>query len=271
MPTGRLAVFGGNAWTPRLPHSVNIRSLRRRRNSLNPPRKLSVSELRECRRILRKLVSIYRIARTTPQPTATQRRALLLSIRSAALDFRDNPSKVSAEDILERLSRCDVNTKRILYIDLLSRGHGAAAISQMREQLQDLFSLSIYPDESPPLPGALWRAACDRILRFMSEGLSVVRTLALIDIDKLVPNSGRWPDPSLANLVAGVEPIWCRVTGRTAGFVSRDKTGDEKILPFADWLGDLLENVAAPRPPYGRVIDIVRSKKTAKIRNPTSQ
>ena len=90
-----------------------------------------------------------------------------------------------------------------------------------------------------------------------------VAELARFDVNVLVPASGRWPDPALANLVAALEPMWCRVTGRTAGLVSKDKDGEAKTCPFAEWLGELIE-VGFCRPPVGRVVDIVRATKTEK-------
>jgi hypothetical protein len=88
--------------------------------------------------------------------------------------------------------------------------------------------------------------------------LPAVGALAAMDVGVLVPKRGRWPDPALANLVAALEPSWRRVTGRTAGLTSVD-SGIAKECPFAEWLGDMIEEVGGNRPPVSRVADVVRS------------
>ena len=110
----------------------------------------------------------------------------------------------------------------------------------------------------------------DRVVAFVSNYLPIIRALANIDPNILVRGSGRWPDPALANLVAGLEPIWRQVTGRTAALVSDDETGDLKACPFAAWLGDQLEKVGLSRPPVGRVVDVVRDE-NKKIRHPSQE
>lgn len=85
------------------------------------------------------------------------------------------------------------------------------------------------------------------------------KVLADLDLEALVPVSGRFPDPALAHLVAALVPVWEKVTGRTAGLVSIDNEGDKKKCPVADWLGEMHDFLRVPSPPAGRVVDIVRS------------
>ena len=90
------------------------------------------------------------------------------------------------------------------------------------------------------------------------------KVLADLDLEALVPVSGRFPDPALAHLVAALVP-----TGRTAGLVSIDKEGDKKKCPFADWLGEMHDFLRVPSPPAARAVDIVRSD-SKKIRHPST-
>lgn len=103
-------------------------------------------------------------------------------------------------------------------------------------------------------------SAVARAERFARDWLPRIGILAQLNVEDMVPIRERLPDPGLANLIADLEPIWCRVTGRTAALVSKDKEGGSKQCPFADWLGKLLKKAGLPRPPTGRVVDIVRSK-----------
>ncbi len=100
----------------------------------------------------------------------------------------------------------------------------------------------------------------DRIVAFMTGSLPIVKILANIEINVLTPGSGRWPDPALANLIAGLEPIWRRVTGRTAALISKEK-GCLTQCAYADWLRELLEKIGLPGPPVGLVVEVVRPRK----------
>ena len=261
MPAGRLGVFGGNAWVFPLSHAVNVRSLRCWAKPSAPP--LTVSELRRCRDTLRELVKTYRIANATPQPTATVRRQILKNIKLAARRFLEIPKKSWAGRLLDYLDEADVNTRSILYREIASRGYKPNALISMRRELRDLFSHSIYPGEPLPKGCALSRASMDQIMAFMTGGLQVVQVLANIEVNLLVPGSGRWPDPALANLVVGLEPIWRRVTGRTAALVSKNKEGD-KVCPYANWLHELLGKIGLRGPPVKLVVDVVRPRKQSK-------
>jgi hypothetical protein len=189
-------------------------------------------------------------------------------IKNAAAKFIEPKSRkrLWAERLLEYLIESDVHTNKLLYLDVSTHGHGPAGVIALKNQLRELFSRSIYPHESPPIPGTISQAELDRLVEFMLSGFPVVKVLANINIDALVPSSGRWPDPALANLVAGVKPIWRRVTGRTAGLISRDRSGDAKDCPFANWLVGLLEQAKIGRPPLGRIVDIVRPRQRKKIK-----
>ena len=90
------------------------------------------------------------------------------------------------------------------------------------------------------------------------EVMSVAKVLANLDVDKLSPSGGKFPDPKLANLVVKVVPIWKSVTGRSAGPISADKIGDTKKSPFADWLNEMHDLILVAHPPPGRIVDIVR-------------
>ena len=266
MPSGRPGLSGGSALVLPLTHEVSVRSLRLRAKRVRPPPPLTVPELREYRRLLRKLVSIYRIACATPRPTATERRRTLGKIKTAAGRFIETPKKPWANKLRDYLEAADVNTRSILNREIISHGHSSKALIAMKRELRDLFSLSIFPPES--LSSAVAQASMDRSKAFLTGGFLVVRVLADIQVNTLVPGSGRWPDPALANLVAGLEPMWRRVTGRTAALIPDNETqvssGDAKKCPFAEWLGDLLESIGRQRPPAGRVVDIVRALKTEK-------
>jgi hypothetical protein len=267
MPAGKLGPSGGHSFILPLPYTVNVRSLRKRAKRTTPPP--TVRDLRECRRILRKSVSIYRIACATPQPTATEQRRSLSMIKTAARRFIKGPSKAWADKLLNYLEAADANSRSIINREVIAHGHPSNALITTKRLLRELFLQSIYPDEAMPTRRDISRASADKIQVFRSRGYPVVRLLADMEIDALVPGSGRWPDPALANLVANLQPLWRRITGRTAALISKDKVGELKQCHFADWLGELLERAGLPRPPVGRVVDIVCPQKKSKIRRPT--
>jgi hypothetical protein len=225
---------------------------------------LSVNELRECRRVIRKFVRIYRIASANPQPTATERRSLLRGIKTAAIRFLKKPDRHWRDRLIDQLGATDSNTNNVLYKYISDRTEKPrTALIALKRSLFDLFSSALYPGECPPAPGVISRVSQDLICAFLVNDLPVVRALAGMDLAVLVPKKQRlWPDPALANLVAALVPVWCRVTGRTAALISDDETGETKRSPFAQWLGDLLEEIGEQRPPTGRVVDIVRAGKS---------
>lgn len=270
MPAGRPPVSGGGAFVIPLSHAVNIRSLRLLARRRRPPPPLSKLELRERRHLLRRLVSKYRIACATPQPTATERRKTLSKIKTAARRFIKTEERLWADKLLDYLNTADVNTIALIRRNISSTKDDWRAWSSMKRQLGSLFSVANYPGEILSGTSARSQASLDRWEAFQASGISIVHELATINISELVPVSGHWPDPPLADLVAGLEPIWRRVTGRTAGLISVDAEADTKACPFAEWLRDILQAVGLARPSVERVVAIVRPRKR-KICHPKRQ
>jgi hypothetical protein len=243
-----------------LPYSVSIRSLRRPPWARSSARSLDVPELRQLRKLLRMHIMAYRIAVQTPLCTATERRKSLGKIKTAAMRLIENPSRQWAERFLRSLDDVDANTRAVVYRHLWSMGIRWTAIPGIKRQLGDLYYLSVYHDEAYPAPGRLSRAQHDRVARFEIECLPTVRALASIDSRVLVSRQGKWRDPAQANLVAALEPVWCRVTGRSAGLTSIDKVGAQKRCRFAEWLKEILTAIDLPAPSLSRVADVVREK-----------
>lgn len=106
----------------------------------------------------------------------------------------------------------------------------------------------------------------DRAKRFVAECVPVVRVLAAMNVRTLVSGKGKWANPAQANLIAALQPIWCRVTGRTAGLTAANLEGDKRCQ-YAEWLRELLTGHDLPVPPTGTVVDVVRSQ-NRKIRHP---
>ena len=261
MPAGKPGISGGVGWSIPLSHAVNIRSLRLQAKWTPSPAPLTKLELRAHRDLLRKLASKYRIACGTPQPTATDRRKILRKIKTSATRFNDTGKRQWAYKLLNYLGAADLNTRALLSRELVSQGHRRTALSAMKRELGNLFSVSIYPGEPQPTRHAPSQASLDRCKAFLTGGLPIVRVLAKIDANALVPANARWPDPPLAELVTGLEPVWRRVTGRTAGLISVDAENRKQVCRFAEWLGDVLQGVGLPRPSAGRVLGIVQDKK----------
>jgi hypothetical protein len=207
---------------------------------------LTVAELKQCRRDLRFAFKIYRIDCASAAPTGTERRKALTRIKNAAerLAAYQNPS--AADDLLTALDTPDLDARKLAYIQLRAKGHKA---------LQFKKALRHWP-KAPRFPE--------------SGAFAAARELADLDIDTLAPVGGRFRDPGLANLVLRVVPIWERVAGRAAGPVSVDKEGDKKKCPFADWLAEMHDLLVVPRPPVGRVVDIVRWVERSKKSAPTT-
>ena len=234
MPAGKLGSSGSYAFVRRPPYSVNIRSLRCLAKPTTP--QLTVTELREIRQRLRRSIQAYRIsAIENAQTTATERRKALGKIRQLSEAFLKTGQRKRAGEMLDLLNTVDVDTRKILMRQVQLSGSNWRHITKTLPLVVAVSSLS--PDAC--FPG--------------------VTALAEMDVGFLVPRSGRWPDPALANLVAAVEPIWRRVTGRTPARVSTNREGDEQTCPFARWLGQMIERVGGIPPAEGRVVKIVRS------------
>jgi len=265
VPTGRPGISRGHAWALPLPDSVNLESLRRWTRPGKMP--LATSELQQCQRFLRDLFNQYRIACATPQPTATEQRRVLRRIRTTAARFLKTLTPESANRLLDCLGEVDMNTKSLLYRHISSAADPKArsALIRMNRELMGLWSPLSW-NELPPSTEAIIRVLKPR-LEVFAKYLPILKSLANIEVNELVPGSGRWPDPPLANLVAGLLPIWQRVTGRPGGFVSRYDKGvvdaNQQRCDFAEWLGALLRNDGWAAPPIGGVVDILRAAKNA--------
>jgi hypothetical protein len=225
---------------------------------------LANTELRELRQLLREHIRIYRIALQTPLSTATERRQCLGRIKTAAMRFIAKPNQQWAERLLRAVD-VDDNTRAVIYRHLAKSGIKWTAFSGMKRQLEDLYLPSV-PDEPIPPPGQLSLAQQNRVARF-AQCVPTVIALAGIDPLVLVPlrrkdgrRSGKWPDPAQANLIAALEPLWCRVTGYSAGLTSIDRAGEEKRCRFAEWLNELLAKLDLSAPSRSRVLDVVREK-----------
>jgi hypothetical protein len=215
-----------------LPFGVSVRSMRRYAKPKIAA--LSVADLKKYRRNLRFAFNSYAIDCAGVAPTATERRKPLARIKSAAEHFAAYLSPSAADDLLTALDTPDLDARTLAYKQLRAKGHRA---------LQFKNALRHWP-KAPRLPEI--------------EAFAAARDLADLDIDTVSPVGGRFRDPGLANLVLRVASIWTSVTGRTAGPVSVDKFGEEKKCPFADWLAEMHDLLGVPRPPVGRIVDIVR-------------
>jgi hypothetical protein len=159
-------------------------------------------------------------------------------IKTAARRFNANRAQVWADRLLEHLETPDRDARMIPYRE----GASADAVIALKRSLTAYFC-----DGSP----------------VTASDLLTVNALAKIDLSSLVPPKGFWPDPALADLIANLEPIWRRATGRSSDLISAD-SADSKKSPFAAWLGDLLKDIGKSRPPDGRVTDVVRALKREK-------
>jgi hypothetical protein len=218
---------------------VNARSMRRYAKLKVPA--LSIADLQQCRDHIRFAFEIYRIDCATAAPTMTERRKALAKIKNAAGWLAAHRGRLAAWDLLTVLDTPDLDARRLVYSHLTAKGHNP---------LQFKKALRHWPI-APRLPD----------IRVVSAAVD----LAALDVDALAPlrprgsaGFGGFRDPGLANLVLRVVSIWKRVTGRTAGTVSLDKVGDEKMCPFADWLAEMHDLLGVAQPAVGRVIDIVR-------------
>lgn len=254
MPAGKLGPSGGYGWATQLPYSVSIRALRKAKPG-GPP--LTKPELRKLRRILRDSVTIYQIAIQMPVTTATERRRIFGRIRTNTSHFLTAPTQEHAERLLESLDAADPNTRAVLHRELGTRGFHATALPRLKRQLGTLFFFTAYPDEPPPQVGRPSRAQLDRARTFCIEYGPVLLALADIDVRALSPRSGKWANPAQANLIAALEQVWCRVTGRTSGLTSVNVMGEKQCL-YADWLGQVLAKIDLPSPAVGSVVDVVR-------------
>lgn len=236
MPAGRLGSSEAFAWDRGPPQSVNIRSLKRFAKTKPKPNPLTVAELRELRQRLRRSIQAYVIfAIKNQQLTATDRRKALHKIKMVAGRFVKTQEKRRAGELVDCLDSADQETRKILDRQIRSSGGSWIKMTKTLRYVAAVTSASA------------------------ADCFPAVEALAKIDVKSVVPAHGRWRDPALANLVAAIEPVWKRATGRTAGPVSIDNVGDTKAFPFAEWLGEMVECAGGKRPPDGRIKDIVHT------------
>jgi hypothetical protein len=280
VPTGKAKIIGLTAWRATLSHQIaiesgrwssqhcsdterpdlirsgvsygiNVRSMRRLAKPNAPA--LARNELRTLRCKLREAVKFYQVAHAEPLPTPTDRRTQLTNVKSAAVQLSKNPGSEVWAKRLAKYIRAVLTDRgaETLLTKALARGtrERFGKLTALLGELDAIVRLAGVPD-----------SAVARSERFARDWLPRIGVLAQLNVEDMVPIRELLPDPGLAKLVADLEPMWCRVTGRTAALVSKDKEGGSKQCPFADWLGKLLKKAGLPRPPTGRVVDIVRSK-----------
>jgi hypothetical protein len=145
------------------------------------------------------LPEIYVLDCATTAPTATELRKALKKIQASAARLvlsRDDPSDElyaiqCADSLLAALDTPDSEARRLAYRALTAQA--CMPFHQIKRRLQRWRILS-------PIDRAAIVAAA--------------RLPASLDVETLVPASGRFPDPALAHLVAALIPLWKSVTGR---------------------------------------------------------
>jgi hypothetical protein len=236
MPAGKIALSGGVGPRPYVHFGINIRSLRRyaKPRVAIPGRR----EAEQLRRYLRDTFEIYALDCATAAPTGTERRTALRGIRNSADLLISMPNLRNAYALLDALETHDYDALNLAYGALRTGGYKPHWLKRRLRHWQILSSV-------------------DR------EAIAAAaKVLATLDIEALVPVSGRFPDPGLAHLVASLIPIWKRVTGRTAGLISTNLVSEDaegrKRCPFAEWLDEMHDLLGTPRPSVWRVVDIVK-------------
>jgi hypothetical protein len=253
VPAGRAAVLGGQGFVGPLTYAVSVRSLRRCAKGDAPA--LTVEELREVRATLRHALCRYRVERATQIPTPTTRRRMLGRIGVAAERLLKAPAtalrggtfvgqRLWANKLLDALQAPDLSTRMILDRHLRKRGHDWAQLNRsLKNAAVSLPPRSSAAETAPPF-------------------LLALHALADIEVDGLAPTGARFPDPPLVPLVATLAPLWCQVTGRTAGPITelsaRVISGESKRHPFAGWVAEMIGACGMSPPSPGRVGDIVR-------------
>jgi hypothetical protein len=185
----------------RVSYAINIRSLKPfiKQNTRKPTR----DELKNLRGELREAVKFYQLDRAESLSTPTQRRKQLTKVKTAAAHLVAKRRKGWAKRLAQAIRNAQTDKgAEMLLRKVLARGTG--------ERFGRLAALLGELDAAASLPeGTVLRGD-----EFATDWLEV---LAKLEVEALVPAGTRWPDPGLAPLVARLAPIWCRVTGRTAG------------------------------------------------------
>jgi hypothetical protein len=185
MPAGKIAVSGGVGPLSYVPYGVSVRSLRRyARPRAGPP---SCQEVQTLRRYLRDTFKIYTLDCATLAPTATERGKALGRIKNSAALLIARPNLPNAYALLAALETRDYDALNFAYSALTRKGHDP---QRVKKKLRHAF-----------LSGG--DRAGDR-----KAIAAAAKELATLDVEVLVPVSGRFPDPALAHLVASLIPIW---------------------------------------------------------------
>lgn len=231
MPAGKIPVTSGMAWVSRHPHfGISIRSMRCYAKRSTPA--LSVNDLEECRKKLRKAFRRYIIDCSNVALTATEQRKKLNQIKSIARRFLKNQTWDLSQDLLTALNTRSGGVRTLVFNELKRMGHDPVRFHYEFVHWTGVFT---------PFP---------------KDCVPALTELAALDVEGLVPEGGRFPDPALANLVAQLVPIWKKVTGRTAGRISVGPDCEQKKCHFAEWLAKMHDLLGIVPPPVGRVLDI---------------
>jgi hypothetical protein len=230
MPAGKIAVSGGVGYWQYLPYGVSIRSMLRYAKPRVKP--LDCQEIQDRRRYLRDTFKTYIFDCSNAAPTATERRRSLVRIKNSAALLLSIPSTQNHYAFLSALETRDSDALSMAYRALTAECHSP---QRLKRRLRH-WTVNSPRDESI---------------------ISAARALASLDVEALVPVSGRFQDPGLAHLVAALIPIWKSVTGRTAGLVQANARGHKKC-PFADWLGEMHELMGLAAPSLWSVVAIVK-------------
>jgi hypothetical protein len=236
MPAGKLTASRGVGSLSYLPYGINIRSMSR------PYKKpgvkaLDCQEIQDCRRYLRDAFKMYALDYVQLAPTATERRKTLGRIKNSAERLILIPNLPNAYALLSAMESRDYDALQLAYGALTAKGD--MPFHQIKRRLLHWSYLSSVDREAI---------------------IAAARTLASLEVDALVPVSGRFPDPPLALLVTALVPVWERVTGREAaglGTHYKEKLEEKRCL-FADWLSEMHALMGLAAPSLWSVIDIVR-------------
>lgn len=231
MPAGKLALRGGVGFRPHVPDGISIRSLQRYakpRAKITDPREVEKLENDLCFAFRR-----YITYRAAIAPTATERRKMLTRIKTSATRLVSARNRPNAWGLLDALDAPDHGTRDLVYRVL--RTNPLLFKQRLRH----------------------WASASAGDPLAMAVTIETANRLAGLDIEGLVPESGRFPDPALASLVKSLIPVWKKVTGRSALPTKADDTDAKKSL-FADWLGETHGLMGIAAPSLWSVTDIVR-------------
>jgi len=242
---GKIAVRGGVAPQPYVHFGISIRALRRYKM-----RRTAIPDCTEVKKLRIKLRSAFRrymIDCATIAPTATERRKALARIKTSAARLASIPNRPNAWVLLDALDTPDLGARHLVYRALRTRA------GPFKRSLRNW---RIASPADPAVESSVEAPATAED----PEVMSAIQTLAGLDIEALVPASGRFPKPALAHLVAALVPVWKGVTGRKASGLGTHYIGglESKTCLFADWLGELHGLIGLPPPSLWSIVDIVK-------------